>query len=279
MNQPNLTDKKRLRAHFGFTRIPFNKKVWAQKMFDSASQRELIGGLSMWLEIQGIALVTGPSGVGKSITLRRFARELDETRYRVIDFSSMPTTATGFLRALNRKLELPMRLHGVDLFDQARDRLVELGTNEGPHPVLIVDDAEGLRIHVIDILRRLTAANLDSDNHFSLLLAGTDDLLHTLKAPSLAPLRSRISYAWQLRPYGLEDTRNYIRFHLQRADIDPKTVSELAAKRIFQAAHGMPRYINQLATQALIQAAVIGRDAIDGDFMAGVINGHPLYAA
>ena len=215
MNQPNLTDKKRLRAHFGFTRIPFNKKVWAQKMFDSASRRELIGGLSMWLEIQGIALVTGPSGVGKSITLRRFARELDETRYRVIDFSSMPTTATGFLRALNRKLELPMRLHGVDLFAQARDRLVELGTNEGPHPVLIVDDAEGLRIHVIDILRRLTAAHLDSENHFSLLLAGTDDLLHTLKAPSLAPLRSRISYAWQLRPYGLEDTRNYIRFHLQ----------------------------------------------------------------
>ena len=42
------------------------------------------------------------------------------------------------------------------------------------------------------------------------------------------------------------------------------------------ASQGRPRSINQLALQSLIQAAVEGRDQIDGDFMAGQIAAHPL---
>ena len=75
----------------------------------------------------------------------------------------------------------------------------------------------------------------------------------------------------------LEDTRNYIHFHLQRAEVDPKLVTEEAVKRLFQASHGRPRSINQLAMQAFIQAAVVGRDTIDGDFLAHLIAAHPLY--
>ena len=40
---------------------------------------------------------------------------------------------------------------------------------------------------------------------------------------------------------------------------------------------GSPRTSNQLCTQAMIQAAVLGRDDIHGDFMAGVIQTHPLF--
>jgi len=71
--------------------------------------------------------------------------------------------------------------------------------------------------------------------------------------------------------------RNYIRYHLERADVDPKTLTDDAVKRVFQASHGTPRLINQLCLQALIQAAVLGRIAIDGDFMASVIKAHPLF--
>ena len=41
---------------------------------------------------------------------------------------------------------------------------------------------------------------------------------------------------------------------------------------------GYPRRINQLATQALIQGVVLGKDSIDAKAIDTVINDHPLYS-
>ena len=129
---------------------------------------------------------------------------------------------------------------------------------------------------VIDLLRRLTSFDLDSEDHFSIVLSGTEDLLNTLATPCLEPLRTRFSYVQGLRPFGLEDTRNYVRFHLERAETPSKLFSDPAIRHLFNASAGRPRSINQLAMQALIQAAVQGRDEIDGDFMRTLIQSHPL---
>lgn len=269
--------KRKLRAHFGFGRMPFAKGAWAAQMFDSQSQRELLDGLVLWSDLHGLSLVTGPTGVGKSISLRRFVAELDEARYRVIDFSYLPTTPTGFLRSLNRKLGLPMRMHGADLFDAAQAHLSSYEQEHGAHPLVLIDDGEGLSVAILDLVRRLTCYDLDADDRFSILLTGTEDLLTTLRHPALEPLRSRIAYAHLLRPFSLEDTRNYVTYQLQRAEVDAKLFSEDAVRRLFHASQGRPRSINQLSTQALIQCAVLGRDAIDGDFMNQLIAAHPLY--
>jgi type II secretory pathway predicted ATPase ExeA len=277
--EPTVRQKRKLRSHFGFSKMPFCKAMWAQQMFDSQSQREMLDGMLLWTELRGLALVTGPAGVGKSITLRRFTAELDEARVRVIDFEYLPTTTTGFLRSLSRKLGLPMRVHRADLFDAAQTYLRSFEKEHGPHPVLVIDNGEGLTVAVLDLLCRLTSYDLDAEDRFSILLAGTDQLLATLRDGSLASLRSRIAYAQTLRPFSLEDVRNYVNFHLSRAEVDPKLFTEEATKRIFQASQGRPRSINQLATQALIQAVVLGRESIDGEFVSHLVAAHPLYQA
>ena len=269
--------RKRLRAHFGLSKNPFAKKMWARHMFDSVSQRELLAGLEMWTELGGIALVTGPSGVGKSITLRRFVHELDDNRFRVFSFSYLPSTVTGFLRSLCRHLGLPMRLHRTDLFDAAQQHLAEYAEQHGAHPIVVLDDAEGLTGDVVDTLRRMTAYDLDAEDRFSVLIAGTDEVLRVIRPAHQEPLRTRITFAHMLHPFNLEDTRNYVRFHLQRADANPKLFSDAGVTKLFQASQGRPRQINQLALQALIGAAVSGRETIDGDFMKRVIQAHPLY--
>ncbi len=269
--------RKRLRSHFGFSCAPFSKYMRADQMFDSSGQRDLIAGLGMWLEIAGIAVVTGPSGVGKSIALRRFVQSLDASSHTVITFSYLPTTVTGFLRSLNRKLGLPMRAHTADLFDQAQRHLATQADDHGAHPIVLIDDAEGLPVAVIDALRRLTCWDMDGEDRFSVLLSGTDDLLQAMRHPVLAPLRSRVVYAQHLKPFTVEDARNYVRFHLERAAVAPEIFSDEATKKVFLASRGTPRSINQLATQAIIEAAVRGRDVIDGDFMVHLIANHPLY--
>ena len=277
MKNLSRNQRQRLKSHFGFSQMPFDKYVWAAQMFDSSSQRQLLQSLEMWIEVKGIALVTGQSGVGKSITLRKFVQQLDDARYRVIDFTYLPCTVTGFLRSLNRKLGLPMRNHTSDLFDAAQSHLAVFEKEHGSHPIVVLDDAEGLRVQVIDAVRRLTSYDLDAEDRFSVLISGTEEVLELLRHPDLAPLRTRVSYAQALKPFGLEDTQNYIRFHLDRSNVDPKLFSDVASKRLFQASMGCPRSINQLAIQALIQTAVLGRDTIDAQLMDSVIAAHPFY--
>lgn len=274
---PGIAEKKRLRAYFGLTKIPFSKYMWASQMYDSASQRELRYGLEMWIEVKGLALVTGPTGVGKSITLRRFTKDLDESRYTVFDIAALPSTVHGFLRLFARRLGLAMRQHTADLFDAVQKQLTSHEQDRGTHPVVIIDDAEGLTPQIADVLRRLTIYDLDSEDKFSLLVSGIEDLLDVLHLHILEPMRSRFSFAQTLRPFGLEDTQNYIRFHLERADGDKNLFSDDAVKKIFQASKGKPRTINQLAIQALISAAVQGRDNIDGTFLKNLLAAHPLF--
>ena len=90
-------------------------------------------------------------------------------------------------------------------------------------------------------------------------------------------MRSRFSFAQSLKPFGLKDTRNYIRFHLQRADADRSLFSDNAVTRIFQASQGRPRNINQLCIGAMILCAVQGRDNIDGAFIKKLISQNPLF--
>lgn len=276
MNTPTIPfpQKRRLQAHFGFTGMPFRKNMHAHQMFDSRAQRDLVHGLALWAELRGLALVTGDSGVGKSISTRRFVSELDEQRFRVVRVNQMPTTATGFLRSMCRILGLPMRRYAADLFDQIREHL----RADGPHPLLVLDDAEGMRPEALDLLRRLLCADGDAEDRFSVLLAGTETLLRALAHPELAPLRSRIGFAVQLRPFSLEDTQNYVRYQLQQAGGNVNLLSDDAVRAVFQASQGVPRRVNQLVLYALIQAVVDGRDDIDGRYMSAQIAGHPLFA-
>jgi type II secretory pathway predicted ATPase ExeA len=280
MNTPTLppSQKRRLQAHFGFTGLPFRKNVKAHNMFDSQSQRELRHGLHLWLEIRGLGLVTGPSGVGKSICLRRLVGELPGDRFVVHRFGQIPTTPLGFLRALARQLGLRPRLHLADLFEDIREALARHEDEHGTHPVLILDDAEGMRVETLDLVRRLTAHELDGNEHVSILLVGTEGLLDTLRDPVLVPLRTRFGYAHQLRAFGMEDARNYVGHHVVASGGPDKLFSDGAVTALFTASQGVPRQLNQLALQAMVDAVVQGRDEIDTHLMKRVLKAHPLYA-
>jgi len=278
MNTPlTKIDKRRLSAHYGFEKMPFSKYLKATDMYDSKSQQELRVGLDMWLDVGGLALVSGPTGVGKTCTLRRFAGSLDNNQFAVYNIDSPTATPHGFLRLVCRRFGLTMKQYTVDLFHAAQQFLMAHEQERGTHPILIVDDAEGLYPDVADVLRRLTVYNLDAEDRFSVLVAGIENLLQVLELGVLAPLRSRFSFGHSLRPFGFDDTKNYIRFHLNRAGGDENVFLDNAVKRIFNASQGRPRTINQLCIGALILGAIRGRDKIDGPFFKAFIADHPLY--
>ena len=170
-----------------------------------------------------------------------------------------------------------MRQHTGDLFDQAHAHLTANGPDRGPHPVLILDDAEAMSPELFDVLRRLTNYALDSEDRFSVLITGTDAVLRTLKDPALEPFNTRLGFVHTLRGFNLEHTRNYVLFQLRHAGASDQLFAEGAIKKLFQASGGTPRRINQLALHVLIQGAVLGVTTITTEFITQQLTHHPLY--
>lgn len=270
-------EQRRLMSHFGFSKIPFSKYMRAVSMYDAKGQRAVSDGLTMWLSVGGLALIAGPSGVGKSMVIRRFVNGLDNNQYTVYIVPYPTATVYGFLRFICRRFGLPMKNHSVDLFDAAQKFLVNHQQDRGTHPILILDDAEGLYPDVADLLRRLATYDLDAEDRFSILVCGIESLLQVLELGVLEPLRTRFSFGYSLKPFGLDDTRSYIQFHLRRAESESDIFSDDAVNKIFHFSQGRPRTINQLCIGMLINAAIRGIDSIDAPFVRAFIAEHPLF--
>jgi len=261
------TERAHLTSYFGFSKVPFTKYMWSKKMFDASSQRELIDGLHFWLETKGIALLCGPPGAGKSISLRRFKEELDDRRYDLFYLFNLRITPIGLLRSLCRTLALPLLYHQADLFDSISAFLDQYEHRTGKHPIIIFDDGDGLSDRLIELLRSLDNFAMDSEDRFSFILSGSQKLASRLKQPQNEAFRQRIVFSHNLRAFTIDDARNYVRFHLERCDGPKELFSEGAVQLLFHVAKGLPRVINQLALQAIIRAAIRKVDKIDESFL------------
>jgi len=192
------TETLHLKSYFGFAKMPFTKYMWASKMFEAASQKEFLQGLNLWLETRGIALLCGPSGVGKSITLRRFKSDIDERRYDIFYLFNLRVTPLGFLRSMARLLGVPVLHHQADLFDALNAHLGQYEERSGKHPVIVFDDCDGLSDDLLELLRRLANFAMDSEDRFSFILSGSQRLAATIRSPQNESLKQRIAYLWRL---------------------------------------------------------------------------------
>lgn len=257
----------RLQSYFGFSKMPFTKYVWATKMFDTSCQKELLQGLNFWLETRGIALLYGPTGVGKSITLRRFRDQIDQRRFELFYLFNPRSTPLGFMRSLCRLLAIPVLYHQADLFDALSAFLGQYEQRNHKHPIIIFDDADTLSDPLLELLRLLANFAMDSEDRFSFILSGSQILATRIRAPQNEPLRQRIGFSHNLRGFTLDDARAYVRFHLQRAEAPAELFTQEAIDTVFHLAKGLPRIINQIALQTLIRAAVRQIHTIDDTFL------------
>lgn len=270
-NKPNL------KSYYGFSRMPFTKYMWASKMFAAQSQKELIDGLSLWIQARGIALVYGEPGVGKSISLRRFTKELDDRRYEVFYLFNMRLTPLGFLRSLSRVMGLPVLYHQADLFDAVSTHLGTFEQRVNKHPLIIFDDADSLRDELLELLRLLANFEMDSVDHCSFIISGSSRLAARIRRGANQALRQRISFSHQLMGFTLDDALAYVQFHLTRANAPTELFTEEAVQLFFHYSKGLPRVINQIALQALIRGVTKGRQAIDADFLKHHVFSHSLF--
>lgn len=253
----------RLQAHYGFTRTPFGRDLAPGMLYASHGHGEALARIGWLIAQAGIGLITGEVGSGKTVAARAATASLDTSRHTVIYWHNPAVGARGLYMRIVTALGGNPRFHKAALIPQCAELLANEETERRKRVILIVDEAHLLTTEQLEELRLLHNADMDSRSPFACILLGQPALRRRLRLGSYAALDQRITLRHHLDGMPLEETAGYIRHHITLAGRSDQLFSDDAIALIHQTSGGLPRAINNHATQALVAAYVDNKAIVD----------------
>ena len=241
---------------FGLQENPFNVSPDLRFLVATPAHEDALFRLLFRIhERQGLMLLTGESGVGKTMLLHRLLSKLSycglsssyvfHPRLDAVDLFLFILRGFGVPCESRHKGEVLQALH--HWFVQRHEA--------GDTPVAIIDEAQALPADTLDELRMLLNAESSAGKMIEIVLAGQPELEEKLCQPELYPLRQRVTLRCCLPRLTLEQTSTYIQSRLAIAGLvehDLFPPETLAA--IYNQSNGIPRTINLFGAQAIIEA-------------------------
>jgi type II secretory pathway predicted ATPase ExeA len=256
--------------YWGLREKPFRKTPDPRYLFLNDTYEEALERLLFAVDEMELALLTGEVGAGKTLLTRALVDRVGE-RFEVGMILNPRLSPRQFLRTAAAELGVTQpRFHSSDLLDQIHERLHELD-EAGRAALLIVDEA-----HLIpgkptfEEIRLLTNFQLDDRNLVAIVLVGQPELRERLRHRTYRALTQRIGVSFNLVPLAAADTLAYVRHRLAVAGAPRPIFTEDAVARLHAAAAGIPRVVNQLATQALLEGMARGAAEVDGGVIEAV---------
>ena len=241
-------------SHFGFQHPPFAATPDPRSWFATPRLRELVDELAVRLETgQGICLLTGAAGLGKSLICRVVAQELASPCH--VLYLAAPAVLAP--RSLFQTLlsELDHSLPGLDLHELRLALLQTLREQvRADRPcVLLVDEAHLLPRRLFEELRALTVLDEQAQPLLRLMLAGQPRLEELLTGAEFDALNQQVATHQLLEPLSLTESVEYILHRVYWAGGDTAGLFSIPALDfIVQACSGIPRLLNRLCDQSLL---------------------------
>jgi len=249
---------------YGFTRLPFSRSIATDDLFDASGQKELAARLTFLVRERGFGLITGEFGSGKSTAVRAFSAALDANRHLVVYLTNPTTGITGLYRELLLNLGHQPPYTASRQVCAIRAAFDDLCATKRRTPLVIIDEAHLLTQPMLEQLRLLCSAQMDSQSLATLLLVGHPSLRTTLRLNIHEAFYQRLSVRYHLPPLDLQETIGYVRHHVQVAGFSAGTLfTDDAITRVFDYTKGIPRRINQVCTTALMAGAIDQKSVID----------------
>jgi general secretion pathway protein A len=200
-------------------------------------------------------LLVGEVGTGKSTAIQAMLGSLDpQSPVAVLSHTSLDA---------RELLEEVLRRFGVEAGGarsqpevlERLERFLDNATATAP-AVLIVDEAHLLSDAALEEVRLLSNLKRPGRMLLQICLVGQPELLNRLREHPLRPLRQRIAVRYVFGSLDRRETGEYIRHRLSAAGAtEPRAIfSDGAADAVYRMTSGLPREINVVASQAMVNA-------------------------
>ncbi len=243
------------KSYFGFAKEPFAKDIPPDRLYQTAGLAAATERFLYAVDLAAVAVITGEVGAGKSTTLRYAASRLHPSQYRLIPVVASTGSAIEVYRQIAMALDNDGRIISIArLIQTIRGILLDIRLQKMT-PVLVIDEANLMRLEVFAELQTLAQFDFDSKPVLPIVLAGQNNLLAKLMYQTSKPLASRVVGRTHLDGLKLKDMAGYLKHHLEIAGLIKNLFADEAVLAIHQGSGGLPRRANALARGALVAAA------------------------
>jgi general secretion pathway protein A len=219
--------------------------------------------------MKGLAILVGDVGTGKTTLARRLLMSLADEEY---DASMLVIIHSGISAdwlltriALQLGVEDPAE-DKIKLLGQVFRRLTEI-QESGKSAVILVDEAQMLKSkEIMEEFRGLLNIETPGKKFISFILFGLPDLEDCLKQDE--PLNQRVALRMRLQYMNMDSTEKYIKHRLKIAGANKMLFTREAVEEIQRYSKGIPRVINNICDNCLLEgmlskADVIGRTIVE----------------
>src|SRR5476651_1914545 len=186
-------------SFYGFKELPFNITPDPRFLYLSPTHQEALQHLKYGVrEKKGFIVLVGEVGCGKTTLCRRFLNDLDPPHFDTALILNPRITDTQMLKAILTELgETKLSRSQNDLVAQVNRVLLER-IEKGRDIVLIIDEAQNLKVDVLEQIRLLSNLETDKQKLLQTVLIGQPELKEILAREELRQLRQRILVHYEL---------------------------------------------------------------------------------
>ena len=225
---------------FGFEKEPFETNNDLEFFYNSYIHKKGLDTLFKAFSEEGITLIVGDFGTGKTTLIKKFLNELKQTKYTYIE--GRKQTFEEIVDEIIDQLEIDSLSASLS---ENLNKIKEYSENN--KSVLVIDNAQEISINVIEKLRIL----IDTSPNIKLILAGNKVFENVINLSSLRQLKQRVKYVVRLRNLTKRETRKYIETRIYSSGSLKVKISSGIFNLIHDCSRGNPFLINLLMEEIL----------------------------
>ncbi|HLJ24982.1 MAG TPA: AAA family ATPase [Candidatus Acidoferrales bacterium] len=262
----------RIFRYFGLHENPFNVSADPRYLSFTRRSQEAFDSIVYGIQSrQGLIVLTGEVGTGKTTLTKYLLNWLAERQTPTAYICNPRLSSSDLLDFLfaDFGITLPTRMKG-DKSAMLTGWLVAQN-RAGKRPVLIVDEAQGLPLPVLEQIRLLLNLETANEKLLQVILVGQPELEQTLNRTELVALRQRIMVRCRIGSLNSHETRAYILRRLRVAGAHGESAfTPEAMESVFEYSCGIPRVINNLCEHSMINAYADGVPRISAEIVREV---------
>ena len=256
---------------FGLNEKPFSIAPDPRYLFMSERHTEGLAHLIYGVkEGGGFIQLTGEVGTGKTTLVRSLLQQLPDTADVALILNPQ-LSRVEFLSAICEELgiTLPDQSDSIKALTTALNAFLLSNHGRGRRTILIVDEAQNLRVDVLEQVRLLTNLETTKQKLLQIILIGQPELRELLSRNDMRQLAQRITGRYHLEPLNRDETVAYIDHRLKVAGAVGEIFADKAKRELFRLSDGIPRMINVIADRALLGAFTRETHQVTGELVRG----------